>query len=480
MNKIRCPLSEVSARFGDQIALVENDRTITYRQFNNAVTRLAAYLRNRSVLPGDRTAVFEPNRIECVVALFALFRLGTVACLFSPRFGTGSFEALAGRAGCRSKIVFPDTAAVTDIASLRTIALPPLNEITAAIDAGDAEIDLNQSATITATSGSTGTPKLVLHTYGNHYYNALGSNRNIPVTAGDRWLVSLSMHHVGGLAVLFRCLLGGGTAVIGQPSDDLAISIERFGITHLSVVTTQLRRLLARTSTADKSGRFKSLKAVLLGGGPAPGNLLSEVRGAGLPLFTSYGLTEMASQVCTSSPGHPDIARPLDFRAVRISDEGEILVGGKTLFRGYIRGESVNRPVDADGWFATGDIGTIDKNGGLVVTGRKDNMFISGGENIHPEEIESCLLRLSEIEDAVVVPVEDTEFDHRPAAFVLCAPAHEPPPDEVLKKKLMSEGLPRFKLPVAFFPWPQAAAVNEMKPDRMWLKKEAARLISQR
>lgn len=471
MAEITCPLSSAASTFGKNIALIENSRRLTYSELDAAVSRLSEDLSNEGVARGDRIAIVDHNRLDYAVALFALFRLGAVACLFSHRLGASALEEMVVRARCQAQLQLPGSD--RRFHTLPVLQLPAVEELTIGMNTAAHPISLNQPATIMATSGSTGRPKLVLHTYGNHYCNALGSNRNLPLKPGDRWLVSLSLYHVGGLAILFRCLLVGATAVLSEPSTGLIEEINRHHTTHISVVAAQLRRLL----TADNP---KSLRAVLLGGGPAPESLVAEARQAGLPLYLSYGLTEMASQVSTSSSDSPDRVKRLDHRQLSLSEKGEILVRGETLFKGYVEGDRIDLPLDPEGWFHTGDLGTLDSDGGLTVIGRIDNMFVCGGENVHPEEIESALQRQNEIVDAVVVPVEDAEFDFRPAAFIRYASTEQVLSDDVLRKRLLGEGLPRFKIPTAFLPWPEQAMVNEMKPGRGWLRREAARLLSKR
>jgi o-succinylbenzoate---CoA ligase len=218
-------------------------------------------------------------------------------------------------------------------------------------------------------------------------------------------------------------------------------------------------------------------ETVLMGGGPVPPSLVDEALARGLPLHTSYGLTEMASQVTTTPPGASleelrTAGRVLPNREVSISESGEILVRGETLFAGYVEGEESDRPLDAEGWFHTRDLGEIDESGYLRVGGRMDNLFISGGENIQPEEIEEALCRLDGIEEAVVVPVLDEEFGARPVAFVRMN--HGDPRD--LAREL-EPVLPRFKIPISFHPWPERAR-GGMKVDRASLSELARRLRS--
>lgn len=149
-------------------------------------------------------------------------------------------------------------------------------------------------------------------------------------------------------------------------------------------------------------------------------------------------------------------------REVSIGEDGEILVRGDTLFAGYVDGDGVNRPLDDRGWFHTGDLGEIDGGGYLRVTGRRDNQFISGGENVQPEEIEAALLRIEGVEQAVVVPVVDEEFGERPVAFVRTRGSLQ---TQRLAKAL-APVLPRFKIPIAFRDWPKSQSPEGMKVDR--------------
>ena len=211
-----------------------------------------------------------------------------------------------------------------------------------------------------------------------------------------------------------------------------------------------------------------------MGGGPVPSSLVDEALVCGLPLHTSYGLTEMASQVTTTPPGASlrelrTSGRALPGREVSLSERGEILVRGETLFAGYVEGEESDRPLDEEGWFHTRDLGELDESGYLRVGGRLDNLFISGGENVQPEEIEEALCRLNGVDEAVVVPVPDEEFGASPVAFVRVNGR-----TEGLAREL-EPVLPRFKIPVSFHPWPEEAR-RGMKADRAALGERARRL----
>ncbi|MBW2108894.1 MAG: o-succinylbenzoate--CoA ligase, partial [Deltaproteobacteria bacterium] len=417
-----CPLFEAATVCGDRLAVICSEKTLTYRQLNVLVDATAERLKRLGLSPNERIAVVSDNRWELVVLFFAILRIGAVVCPISPRFPHRAVLSILEMIGCRWVIDF--SARLVNKAGATHVRI--IDQKVLFDDACSAlgipkkvEMDLGAEATIVLTSGTLSDPKAVLHCYGSHYYSALGANRNIAVGAEDRWLLSLPLYHVGGLAILFRMVLARGAVVIPEDRRDIPGCVARYHITHVSMVATQLYRWLhGGLGKQAPSG----LKAVLVGGGPVPEALVQTALDAGLPIYTTYGLTEMASQVTTTAPGDRDdrlltAGRALDHRQVRVAC-GEILVKGDTLFKGYVDGASTVLPVDAEGWFRTGDLGRMDTDGYLTVLGRKDNMFISGGENIFPEEIERRLRAVPGVEQATVVRVKDTEFGFRPVAFV--------------------------------------------------------------
>ena len=490
MTEIRCPLEEAAERHGDRPAIVSGARAVSYAEFHQRVARATAALMRRGCSPGERVAILAPNSPDYLVWLLAVLRLGAVCCPMNTRLPHRTVADLLRRVDCRKLVLrTPEPGVAGDIAdggkaaggSGLEIPEPGLQIIyghdlqaaegrgvKAAVeppdtDAQDSTISLDRPATIVFTSGSTGTPKAVLHSYGNHYYNALGSNTNLPLAPGDRWLLDLPLYHVGGLGILFRSLLAGSTVVMPDQGETLDAVLSRYEVTHLSVVVTQLHRLLQQ----PESVRYPALRYIILGGSPVPLKLLERATARGLPVFASYGCTEMASQVATTGPGSTTAQRLtsgklLPHRKLRIGDEEEVQLAGETLFMGYVEGESLRRPLTQDGWFATGDLGRVDEDGYLTVIGRRDNRFFSGGETIHPEEIERVLTDHDGVQQAVVVPIPDEEFGQRCVAFVQ---SRDGCPDGETLAAWLGQTLPRYKVPDAFYQWP-ATEANAFKIDR--------------
>ena len=473
MEKLPCLLNQAAVRFGEAPAVITENQQISFLELEGWVQGTATALAKKGVQQGECVAMILPSCLEYLILVLALFRLGSIACPLNPQFPAAQIKQLLQNLGASWILTHRESHKELALSTLDVQKLVQLEENPAH---SPIFFEEHQPATVIFTSGSSGQPKAVLHSYGNHYFNALGSHENIAIALGDRWLLSLPLFHVGGLAVLFRMLLGGGAVVIPQNPQAIATNLQHYRITHTSLVNTQFLRLLQSPDLEKLNAR---LKGILLGGGAIAQDLLKKAQALHLPLFVSYGSTEMASQVTTTAPGASweelkTAGKLLRHRQLKISAEGEIWTQGKTRFLGYLSKEKLTLPFDAQGWFHTGDCGYFEKNA-LVVVGRRDRMFISGGENIYPEEIEQALATLPEVQEAVVVPVENQEFGWRPAAFLKMHPLM--PREEALAR--LQPLLPRYKIPDFYFPWPDPLENLGLKNSPEPFKKIAQKWVHQ-
>ncbi|HMP74157.1 MAG TPA: o-succinylbenzoate--CoA ligase [Kiritimatiellia bacterium] len=465
MTELICPLHEAAQISRDQPAILSPDRDLIFSEVDEMASWVAYNLYQRGVRSGDRVGLYVAQDWRYPVLLLGILRAGGVACLVSTRIPREAVVRQLGSIGCDkviARVRDPEQVAKEGLTAFEPgeIMMAPLEPLP---PVAHRYVGLDQAATILFTSGSSGMPKAVLHTFGNHYYSARGANENLRLRSRDRWLVNLPMYHVGGLGILFRCLLSGATMVFPAPGDTLEEGQAAYAVTHLSLVPTQLKRLVDRPDPPDG---FAKLKAILLGGSPCDPATLSAALRRNWPVFTTYGLTEMASQVTTMPPDAPRTKRMtsgllLHHRELAIDERGELLVKGPCLFSGYVEGEDVVPAVDGEGWFHTNDRGSVDEEGYLTVTGRFDSMFISGGENIHPEMIEAVLGSIPGIRRAVVASIPDEEFGRRPVAFV----SREEVPDDVIDGAL-GRALPSFMRPLAYYEWPEGEEWNEDKIER--------------
>ncbi|NQV33652.1 MAG: AMP-binding protein, partial [Phycisphaeraceae bacterium] len=286
---------------------------------------------------------------------------------------------------------------------------------------------------------------------------------------GDVWMVSLPMYHVGGLALIMRALWRGGSLQFAG-RDWQAVLVKKT-VTHLSVVPTQLKRLL---DIPEARRALQSLKVVLVGGAPCPESLVVQAQALDIPIYMTYGASEAASQITTTREVPIGSGSVLSHGQVCINEGNEILVKGQSLARGYVTEGQLVPCVDEHGWFHTGDLGSLDDHGNLFVRGRKDTQFISGGENIWPEEIERALLQHPEVEQCVVVSVPDVTFGQRPVAFVACSAGCRLC-DQALTQALSQ--LEKFKHPDHVFDWPKDLT-DHLKPDRPFMQALAKSLLA--
>lgn len=272
------------------------------------------------------------------------------------------------------------------------------------------------------TSGTSGRPRGVALSWANLEASAAAARQRLGLRPDDAWLLSLSPAHVGGLALLTRALLIGNP-LFAPGQFDLGVVTELLGRsdgpTHVSLVPTQLHRLLETWRGRSAPDR---LRCVLIGGAHAPRSLVDRAVSSGWPIALTYGSTEMTSQVATSSPsevrgGRRDVGTPLADVELRVTDDGEILARGPTRALGYV-GPDVPDLADEAGWYHTGDLGVLDPDGRLSVTGRRVDRIVSGGVTLDAVAIEEDLRRHPTVLDVCVVGIPDAVWGERVAAWI--------------------------------------------------------------
>jgi len=286
---------------------------------------------------------------------------------------------------------------------------------------------------IVFTSGTTGRPKGAMISYANHFWSAVGSAFKLGVRPDDRWLACLPLYHVGGQAILFRSCLYGTTVVLhdGFDADAVLTSLAIENISLVSLVPTMLERLLRRGLARVAA---PALRLVLLGGAAAPPALLADSAAVGLPVAVTYGLTEAASQVATLLPDEArrkpgSAGRPLLFSSIHVADPdgrqlrpgepGEIVISGPTVMAGYYDDPASTSETIRGGRLHTGDVGYLDEDGDLWILDRRDDLIVSGGENVYPAEVERVLREHPGVAAACVVGLPHPEWGQQVAALVV-------------------------------------------------------------
>ncbi|WP_066015983.1 o-succinylbenzoate--CoA ligase [Endozoicomonas atrinae] len=454
-----CPLRHRAIHQSTCTAIQLEEGSVTFRLLDEWVDECCRVYRGKGMRAGSRLLFITSKPLDTVVVALACLRSQWVFCPVNPAFPEEQKSGYRERTGATlvadsAGISFHRPPGQLEMHSRSQSSLQPIEIIPEAI------YDL------IATSGTTGIPKAVAHSYKNHYFSALGSMHTLPLTYGDTWLLSLPLFHVGGLAIAMRCLLAGATMVLFERKLPLDEMLARKRLTHLSLVNTQLFRLIqSGLSLYDVGVRY-----ILLGGGVASPRLVEEVKAQGVTVLTTYGMTEMASQICTGEPlftgSGVTSGAVLPWREVRLSQEGEVQVRGETLAKGYYQNGEVTPLSDARGWFYTGDKGRWFGEQ-LQICGRMDNMLISGGENIHPEEIEQALLTFPEIVQAVVVSMTDPEYGKRPVAYVQTVDGTL---NEPFTKERLAGKIAKFKVPVHIRLFPEQIAESGIKINRRFFQ----------
>jgi O-succinylbenzoic acid--CoA ligase len=389
---------------------------------------------------GAHVALLAQNSNRWAQAAHAIARLGAALVPINTRLTVS--ELAWQLQDVEASLVVYDAANAVKMeelaAHLPGLSALPLQELTDPCDAGPPDnvalhCDLDRVHSIIYTSGTTGQPKGVLLTHGAYFWNAVGSALNLGLRDDDRWLVCLPLFHVGGLSILLRSLVYGAAAVIHDRFDPAAANraIDEDGITIMSVVSNMLQRMLAERGDRPYPPHFRCF---LLGGGPAPQPLLEACAARGIPVMQTYGLTEAASQVATLAPEDAlsklgSAGKPLFPVELRIAGEddaplppgapGEIVVRGPTVTPGYFKQPEATAVALRGGWLHTGDIGYLDGDGYLYVLDRRDDLVISGGENVYPAEVEAVLMAHPAVVEAGVIGLTDEQWGQVVAASVV-------------------------------------------------------------
>ncbi|SJZ78889.1 o-succinylbenzoate--CoA ligase [Photobacterium toruni] len=371
------------------------------------IEKYAQCLVAQGVKRDQLVAVVAPNSIDVLWLLLAIIRVGARYVGLNPKLPAKALiEQLT--ALDNDHIWCPDIDMAQSL-SKQTLSLTP--EITS-----ERIIPVmwqeHRPISLTLTSGSTGLPKAVVHHAQSHLASASGLFKHMTFTADDSWLLSLPLFHISGLAIVWRWLYRGARIVVVEPQlQQQALQ----WVSHASLVPTQLQRFLD-----SEYAQQHQLQQVLLGGATIPVSLTTAAKQAGIECWSGYGMTEMASTItvkrANSSAG---VGTVLPHRELILRD-GEIWVRGKVLCLGYYRNHTIFSLIgcdDNDDWFATKDLGEWHDDE-LFIRGRADNMFISGGENVQPEDIEQVLLQHSVVKQAIVLPIDDHDFGARPVAIL--------------------------------------------------------------
>lgn len=481
----------------DAEALVDGEVRLTYGELGDAVRRAVKSLIASGVSPGDRIALWAPNGHRWVVAALAAAGVGAVLVPVNTRYKGDEARWVLEKSGARLLLVdngflghdylamlgagsdpaapSPALSALTDVVLIGGGETPGTTGWDAFLRRGRAVTDATAAARSAAvapddpldllfTSGTTGRPKGALTTHRQNLLTYRAWCGRTGVARGDRYLIVNPLFHCFGYkAGVLACVLQGATMVLQSVFD----ATRTMALIEAERITVLPGPPTIYTSLLDAPERdlfdLTSLRLAVTGSAVVPVTLVRRMRAELFPeVLTAYGLTESCGTVTACSAGDDDetvartAGRPLDGVEVRVVDasgarlptgqDGEILVRGYNVMLGYLD-QPADAPaaVDPDGWLATGDIGHLDERGNLTITGRSKDMFVVGGFNVYPAEIEQVLTRHEAVAEAAVVGVPDARLGEVGRAYVTARPGAPAEPGELIG--FCRERLANFKVP---------------------------------
>ena len=464
-------LSDRARTTPERVAIDYLDREVTYADLEETAQRFAAWFASRGLERGDRVATLTGNTPEHVAVFFACAKLGLILAPLSWRLAA---PELAYQLADAEPAVFLAEDAYAALAAAtgheaEALAVPePRDTVLLAEAARD-----HDPLLLVYTSGTTGKPKGALLTHANCFWTNVGFDVATGVSGDDVVLQVLPQFHCGGWNVQALLALWKGARVVLERAFEAHRCLEL--IERKRVTTTMgvpANYLFMSQSPRFADADLSSLRRAVVGGAPMPLALLETWRERGVEIVQGYGLTEAAPNVlCLPAEDAVRKAgyagKPYPQVEVKLSDEGELLVRGPNVFAGYWRNPEASAAAVVDGWLRTGDVAERDDEGFYRISGRLKDMYISGGENVYPAEVEDALLSLEGIADAAVLGVPDERWGEVGAAFVVLEPGVALSGDEVIAA--CRERLARFKVPasVRFLDELPRSGMNKVLKDQL-------------
>lgn len=469
-------LDRIAEQFSDHEAVVTDDRRLTYAQLRDEVRRAAAAMIDLGIAAGDRVAIWSPNTWHWVVAALATTYAGGVVVPLNTRYTVSEASDILARTAAPLLITAGKFLGADRSADLDRSALPALRHIVrvpietadgtwddfvsrgtdlAAAEARAAAVRPDDVSDILFTSGTTGRSKGVLCAHRQSLDAPAAWAECGQLTSADRYLcINPFFHNFGYKAGILTCLQTGATLVpqlTFDPEKAMAAVAEQ-RITVLPGPPTIYQTILDHPKRAEYD--LTSLRFAVTGAAVVPVVLIERMQ-TELDIdivLTAYGLTEASGfgTMCRADDDAVTVAttcgRPIADFELRIGDSGEVLLRGPNVMLGYLDDpDATAAAIDPDGWLHTGDVGTVDERGNLRITDRLKDMYICGGFNVYPAEIEQVLARLDGVAESAVIGVPDERLGEVGKAFVVAKPGANL--DEQAVIAYAREHLANFKTP---------------------------------
>jgi O-succinylbenzoic acid--CoA ligase len=410
-------------------AIISSKINYTFEELRQKVLRTSKFLMENNIESKDKIGIFSQNNIDFVVAVLALWQLSAIPVPINTRLTKSEISRQLSESDCKAVLVQKELKDRIDPNQIKVIELPTELNFDVTFS-GRKELQQEDPAVIIFTSGSENNSKGVILSFGSLFNSAINSNHLLRYTHSDRWLASLPFYHIGGFSIITRSLVFGIPIIIPNSLSftDISNIMLNTQPTFISLVAAQLKQLVEKEITPNSE-----LKNCLLGGGFTDDELIKSAIELGWPINKVYGSTETASFVTAllkdeiifkpRAVGHPIPSNKISIvddkeNELKPFEIGEVVVQSNALMLNYINTIESKKNL-REGFYYTGDLGFLDEDGCLFITGRKDYLISSGGENVNPKEVEDIILQHPMISDAAVFPLEDNEWGEIVAASIV-------------------------------------------------------------
>lgn len=433
----------------DLISVRANKITLTYFQLFENASIIAEHLNQNKITPKSYVPILLDNNETSIEIILAVWQLGAVPVPFNTRLLPEEINSILS--DYNFSFIITDKKSYKYLDQLYTHIIL-LDELKSKISYSDSVIETIDSyeAVVIFTSGSTGRSKGIVHTFSSLINSIENGNKILNHVPTDRWLASLPFYHIGGFQIICRSLYHGCSIIIPESlqTNDLAEAIKNHKPTHISLVSTQLERLINKNVKPDEL-----LRVSLIGGGFIDDDLIFEADKLGWKPCRVYGSSETASMITSVSSDEmkykpQSVGKPFDNVELKFSNESEILIKSNSLFKNYLNDKEETSTKLINGFYYTGDLGSFDNDGYLFIEARRNDLIVTGGENVNPIEVENALLELSFIKDACVFPKQSKTWGQIIAAAIVCDDLSI---DEKFLKEILKQKLAGYKIPKEFY-----------------------------
>lgn len=416
LDLIRSPQINVNP---DSPAIITSDKIITYNDLDSLIKKGSLTFDEMGIKKNDIVALLFENSVDFIIAVLSLWKIGAIAVPLNIKLLEKDLNEQIDF--LKPKLILIEQK-FKDVFHSGNISIFSSDNIYHnGKEVFLKKLSKDKTALILFTSGSSGKPKAVMLSFDNLIQSALIGNKVLNHTTEDKWMASLPFYHIGGFSIIFRALLFGAAIIIPDSlsNQDLSDSIKKNRPTLVSLVSNQLKKIIDEDFTPPKE-----LRTVLLGGGFSDKELILKAIEKGWKIAKVYSSTETSSFVSFINSEEvkrkPDASgKAVSPNKIIITEEGEIAVKSPAIMQGYFQNEIESSLKLKDGFYFTGDTGYIDEEGYLFVEAKRDDLIISGGENINPVEVENAILSNQKVKEACVVGISDKQWGQALTAVIV-------------------------------------------------------------